>query len=57
MKNVKAMKKTVIVKGCFCFQIHLLHEICVEIYAKEILVSQESPHKDESDMHRDMSEV
>lgn len=57
MKNLKAMKKTVIVKGCFHIQAHLLHEICVEMCAKEILVSQESPHKDESDMHRDMSEV
>ena len=51
------MKKTVIVNVCFHIQIHLLHEICVEMCAKEILVSHESPHKDESDMHRDMSEV
>ena len=43
------MEKTVTVKGCFHFQIHLLHEICVESCAKEILVSQESPRKDESD--------
>ena len=28
---------------------HFLHEICVESCAKEILVSQESPRKDESD--------
>lgn len=56
MKKLKAIQKNHW-KGWFHILIHLLHEVSVEICVKEILVTQEIPRKDESDMHLDMNEV
>ena len=56
-EKTESHQKKIIVKGWFHILIHLLHEISAEICVKEILVTQEIPRKDESDMHLDMNEV